>query len=85
MGGTTGLEGCTDRGASPRMVVVVWAVVSFVGIGTVVFVVVIVVFVGCFCATSSTTFALLRLVDFLVARTFLLEAIWIIDGDEEEE
>ena len=87
MGGTTGLEGrgCTDGGASLGMVVVIQAVVSFTGVGAVVFMVVIVVFVGCFCAISSTTFAFLGLVDFLVARTFLLGAIWTVDGNRKDE
>ena len=78
-------RGCTDGGASLGMVVVIQAVVSFTGVGAVVFMVVIVVFVGCFCAISSTTFNLLGLVDFLVASIFLLGAIWTIDGDREDK
>ena len=53
--------------------------VSFTGVEIVVGVV-----GGCFCGTSSTTFSLLGLVDFL-ARTFLLGAIWTVDDDGEDE
>ena len=77
MGGTTGLEGgdCTNGGALLGMVEML---VSFIGIGAVV---VVVVFVGCFCVTSSTTFDLLGLVEFLVVIAFLLGAILTVNGD----
>ena len=84
MGGTTGLEGRGCKDGGPSMALVETSV-SYTGVRAVVFVVVVVIFVGCFCATSSTTFTFLGLVDFLVASTFLLGAIWTIDRDGEEK
>ena len=70
-------RGCTDGGASPALVE---TPVSFIGIGAVV-----VIFAGCFCVTSSTTFTFLGLVDLLVTSTFFLGAIWTVDGDREDK
>ena len=75
-------RGYMEGGASPGMVE---TRVSFTSVRDVVFIVVVVVFLGCFCSTSSTTFTLLGLVDFFVISTFFLGAIWTIDGDREDK
>ena len=78
MGGTTGWTdgGCTDGGASLALVE---TPVSFTGVEAVV------VVVGCFCATSSTTFDLLGLVNFFVASAFLLGAILIVATEKTKK